>query len=131
MLPPTAVAGITAALGGYANGSGDALPRLQVEIMYEYAPKNGPKALEFSLIHDGQLAEQVGPVEVLDRLTATASRWLPEQQREARFTIVGFTLMYDEPSTWHSDYEAGDGVGDLRSRGLCSPSTSTAAATRR
>jgi hypothetical protein len=118
MLPPTAVTGIAAALGGYANGSRDALPRLQFEIIYEYAPKNGPKELEFSLIHDArfahpassdeQLPEQIGLVEFLDRLTATAPRWLPEQQRDARFTIFGFLLIFDEPLTAPADHDADD-----------------------
>jgi hypothetical protein len=129
MLAPTAVAGIAAALGGYANGSRDALPGLQFEVIYEYAPKNGPKELEFNLIHelvwrgwetrfarsapsDEQLPERVELVDFLDLLTATASRWLPEQQRDARFTIFGFTLMYDEPSTFSSNHDADDGLLD-------------------
>lgn len=48
---------------------------------------------------DEQLPEQVELVEFLDLLTATAPRWLPEQQRDARFTIFRFTLMYNEPPT--------------------------------
>lgn len=122
MLPSTAVAGITAALGDYANDALDGPPRLQVEIIYEYAPKNGPKALEFNLIHDArsarpassdeQLPEQVGLVEFLDRLTATAPRWLPDQQREAGFTIFGFTLTFDEPFTVPTNHDAGAGLPD-------------------
>jgi hypothetical protein len=121
MLAPTAVAGIAAAIGGYVNGGRDDLPSLQFEIIYEYAPKNGPKALEFNLIHrlvsrggdaDRQVPEQFTLVEVLDLLTSSAPRWLAQQQRDARFTIVGFALMYDEPLTFPTNHGAGDDVLD-------------------
>jgi hypothetical protein len=127
MLPPTAVTGIAAALGGYANHSRDVLPNPQFEIIYEYAPKTGPLELDFNLIHesvwrgwdarfarptpsDEPLPEQVELLEFLDLVTATAPRWLPEQQRDARLTIFGFTLMYDEPPTIPTNHDAGDSL---------------------
>lgn len=118
MVPSTAVAGIAAALGGYANGNLDNPPSLQVEIIYEYAPKNAPKELEFSLIYHSvyggldavaQSPEQGGFVEFLDALTSTAPQWLSQQQRDARFTIFGFALIYDEPLALPTNHDAGHG----------------------
>lgn len=116
MLAQDAVAGIAATLSQYANGSREALLTPQFEIVYEYAPKNGPKAFDFNLIHesvwrgwdhDRRLPERVELVEFLDLLTATAATWLPQQQKP-RFTVIGFTLTYDEPPTLPSDHDAGN-----------------------
>ncbi|RSM53253.1 hypothetical protein DMB66_39200 [Actinoplanes sp. ATCC 53533] len=120
MLAPEAVAGIAATLSQYANGSREALLTPQFEIVYEYAPKNGPKTFDFNLIHesvwrgwdhDRRLPEKVELVEFLDLLTATAATWIP-QQHKPRFTIIGFTLTYDEPATIPSDNDAGNGDVD-------------------
>ncbi|WP_432833024.1 hypothetical protein [Dactylosporangium sp. CA-092794] len=116
MLAPTAVAGIAEALGGYAGTERDPLPSPQFEIIYEYAPKNGPKALEFNLIHesvwrgwdaDAQLGEDVGLAEFLAVLTANIPRWLPQHRQDSRFTIIGFTLRYDEPLSSSVDADHG------------------------
>jgi hypothetical protein len=121
MVPPTAVAGIAAALGSYANGKLDSPPSLQFEIIYEFAPKHGPKELEFSLIYhsvyggldvDAQFPTQAGFAEFLDVLTSTAPQWLAHQQRDAQFTIFGFALIYDEPLALPTNHDGGDGRGE-------------------
>jgi len=118
MLARSAVDGIVAALRERASDSHEALLTPQLEIIYEYAPKNGPKALDFNLIHesvwrhwdgDRHLPVRVGLAEFLDLVTATAAQWLPQHQQGPQFTVIGFTLMYDEPLTVPTDHVPGDG----------------------
>jgi hypothetical protein len=118
MLQPEAVASLTAALTDYANGSYETLPAPQFQVISQYAPKNGPKTLDFNLIHesvwrrwdsDRQLPDQVGLHEFTDLLSTTGSQWLPRHQRQPQFTVIGFTLTYDEPLESADSHEPGGG----------------------
>jgi hypothetical protein len=72
---------------------------LELNLIHELVWRGWDARFARPAASDEQLPEQVELVEFLDLLTATAPRWLPEQQRDARFTIFRFTLMYNEPPT--------------------------------
>lgn len=106
MLAPETVASLINGLTAYADADRVVLPAPEFQVISEYAPANGPKCLDFNLIHetvwrgldhDRDLPEQVGPAELTELLTSAAAEWLP-QVRQPQFTIVGFTLMYDDPA---------------------------------
>ena len=102
MLSPETVASLTASLAAIADGP--ALPTPELQVISEYAPVNGPTCLDLNLIHESvwrgldtgrQLPERVRLTAFTDLMTSTVAEWLP---RQPRFTIVGFTLLYDDPA---------------------------------
>lgn len=104
MLTPETVTHLTAGLTQYATSRRAPMAAPEFQIILEYRPVNGPRAFDFNLIHesvwrawdsDRPLPARVGVTEFSDLLVATAARWLPQQQKP-QFTIVGFTLMYDD-----------------------------------
>ena len=113
MLSPEAVASLIAGLTEYAGGDRAALPAPEFQVISQFAPANGPKSLDFNLIHesvwrgwdlDRQVSGLMGVAEFTDLITSTANQWL-RQQCKPMFTIVGFTLLYDDPT----DTTAGPG----------------------
>ncbi|MEV6931589.1 hypothetical protein AB0M46_44845 [Dactylosporangium sp. NPDC051485] len=107
MLTPETVAGLTAGLTQYATSRRGPLAAPEFQIIAEYHPANGPNAFDFNLIHesvwrnwdsDRALPARVGVAEFSNLLIATAAQWLPQHQPDPRFTVVGFTLMYDDPT---------------------------------
>ncbi|WP_327007666.1 hypothetical protein OHA72_10545 [Dactylosporangium sp. NBC_01737] len=116
MLTPDTVANLSAGITQYATSSRKPLSAPEFQIISEYRPANGPRAFEFDLIHESvwrhwdgarQLPGLVGMAEFSDLLLATAAQWLPEHQRNPLFTIVGFTLMYDDPAEPATDPDPG------------------------
>lgn len=106
MLPTETVASLMNGLAEYAGADRAALPAPDLQVISEYAPANGPTCLDFNLIHETvwrgtdrgrHLPDRVTLTEFTELLTATVGEWLP-RQRQPRFTIVGFTLMYDDPA---------------------------------
>src|SRR4051794_11379562 len=104
MVTPEIVASFQMILAECAVANPAALPAPEFQVISEYLPANGPTCLDANLIHESvwrgfdrgrHLPDRVSLTEFTELLTSAAAEWMP---RQPRFTIVGFTLMYDDPA---------------------------------